>query len=49
VKTVLIDRYGAPDEVARAVLAFPTSSFEGDECLCPLLARRGPDRDGTTS
>jgi hypothetical protein len=26
VKTVLIDRYGAPDEVARAVLTFPTSS-----------------------
>jgi hypothetical protein len=26
VNTVLIDRYGAPDEVARAVLTFPTSS-----------------------
>jgi hypothetical protein len=24
--TVVIDRYGAPDEVARAVLTFPTSS-----------------------
>jgi hypothetical protein len=26
VNTVLIDRYGALDEVARAVLAFPLSS-----------------------
>ena len=26
VNTVLIDRYGAPDEVARAVLTFPTAS-----------------------
>jgi hypothetical protein len=26
VNTVLIDRYGARDEVARAVLTFPTSS-----------------------
>jgi hypothetical protein len=26
VKTVVIDRHSAPDEVARAVLTFPTSS-----------------------
>jgi hypothetical protein len=26
VNTVLIDRYAAPDEVARAVVTYPTSS-----------------------